>query len=72
MNRAESAVTAPSDARLYTAFCMLGKVPEAFGILTYAANRLRGRRAGIIEYKTATAPAVARSNASRRARAPPD
>jgi GT2 family glycosyltransferase len=41
----------PSDARLYTAFCMLGKLPEAVGILTYAANRLRGRRSGIIEYK---------------------
>jgi GT2 family glycosyltransferase len=49
-----------SDARLYTAFCMLGKVPEAIGVLTYAANRLRGRRAGIIEYKTATTPAVAK------------
>jgi hypothetical protein len=50
----------PSDARLYTAFCMLGKVPEALGVLKYAANRLRGRRASIIEYKGTPATAAAK------------
>lgn len=33
------------------AFLVLGKVPEAQGVLEYHLNRLRRRRAGLIEYK---------------------
>jgi hypothetical protein len=40
-------------AALYAAFCMLGKVPETIGILTYVGNRLRGRYSGLMEYKSA-------------------
>jgi GT2 family glycosyltransferase len=40
-------------AALYAAFCMLGKVPETIGILTYWSNRLRGRYSGLMEYKPA-------------------
>ncbi len=43
-------------AALYAAFCMLGKVPESIGVLTYWSNRLRGRYSGLMEYK---APSVA-------------
>ncbi|WP_226780955.1 glycosyltransferase [Oceaniglobus trochenteri] len=32
-------------------FNVLGKLPEAQGALTFHLNRLRGRRAGIVEYK---------------------
>jgi len=32
-------------------FIVLGKLPEALGVLTYWSNRLRGRRRGLIEYK---------------------
>ena len=32
-------------------FTVLGKLPEALGVLDYWANRLRGRRRGLIEYK---------------------
>ena len=39
------------DAILYSAFCMIGKFPEALGLVQFAANHLRGRRTGIIEYK---------------------
>jgi hypothetical protein len=44
-------------AALYAAFCMLGKVPETIGILTYWSNRLRGRYSGLMEYKPAPANA---------------
>jgi GT2 family glycosyltransferase len=43
-------------AALYAGFCMLGKLPEAIGVLTYWSNRVRGRYSGLMEYK---APAVA-------------
>jgi GT2 family glycosyltransferase len=33
------------------AFTVLGKVPEALGVLGYHLGRMRGRRAGLIEYK---------------------
>lgn len=33
------------------AFLVLGKIPEAQGVLEYHLNRLRRRRAGLIEYK---------------------
>jgi len=42
-------------AALYAAFCMLGKVPETIGVLTYWGNRLRGRYSGLMEYKPAPA-----------------
>jgi GT2 family glycosyltransferase len=32
-------------------FLLLGKVPEALGVLEFHLNRLRNRRAGLIEYK---------------------
>lgn len=32
-------------------FTVLGKLPEALGVLDYRLNRLRGRRRGLIEYK---------------------
>lgn len=41
----------PDDARLYAVFCMLGKFPEAAGVLTYVVNYLRGKHTGLIEYK---------------------
>jgi GT2 family glycosyltransferase len=43
---------APADARLYAAFCVLGKLPQALGQALYWAKRLSGRRGGIIEYKS--------------------
>lgn len=64
-------------AALYAAFCMLGKVPESIGILTYWSNRLRGRYSGLMEYKSplsesraGTAPAA--SGVSGAPRAPRD
>ena len=67
-------------AALYAGFCMLGKLPETVGILTYWSNRLRGRYSGLMEYKAAqaegpsasqpvpvpAAPAVSASNGSPR------
>jgi glycosyltransferase involved in cell wall biosynthesis len=41
------------DARLYTAFCVLGKIPQALGQALYWAKRLSGRQGGLIEYKRA-------------------
>lgn len=32
-------------------FSVIGKLPEAWGVLSYWAGRLRGRRRGLIEYK---------------------
>jgi len=43
-----------SHAALYAGFCMLGKVPETLGVLTYWSNRLRGRYSGLMEYKAAS------------------
>ncbi len=39
------------DAGLYAAFCVLGKLPQAYGQAMYWTKRLRGRRSGLIEYK---------------------
>jgi GT2 family glycosyltransferase len=47
-----AAGNSPQDSALYAAFCVAGKVPEAQGALRYAVTRLRGRRSGLIEYKT--------------------
>jgi GT2 family glycosyltransferase len=41
----------PPHALLYALFCIVGKAAHAAGILLYAANRVRGKRAGLIEYK---------------------
>ena len=41
-----------ADARLYAVFCVLGKVPQALGVLQYAIGRLRGQRSRLIEYKS--------------------
>jgi GT2 family glycosyltransferase len=35
----------------YAAACVVAKFPQALGMLTYHWNRLRGSRAGLIEYK---------------------
>ncbi len=43
-------------AALYAGFCMLGKLPESIGILTYFSNRLRGRYSGLMEYKAPAPP----------------
>jgi hypothetical protein len=32
-------------------FMVLAKLPEALGVLQYWGNRLRRRKAGLIEYK---------------------
>ena len=46
----------PADARLYAAFCVLGKFPMALGQISYWKQRLSGKRAGIIEYKNPPEP----------------
>jgi glycosyltransferase involved in cell wall biosynthesis len=46
----------PADARLYAAFCVLGKVPQGLGQALYWSRRLAGRRGGLIEYKQARGP----------------
>jgi len=38
-------------ARLYAFFCVLGKLPSAYGQLRYWLGRALGRRSAIIEYK---------------------
>jgi len=40
------------NARLYAASCVLAKVPEAVGVLTYLTNRLRKRPSTLLEYKS--------------------
>jgi len=41
-----------TDASLYALFCVLGKVPSAYGQLRYWAKRAMGRRSTLIEYKS--------------------
>ena len=41
----------PTDARLYAAFCVLGKVPQALGQAKYWSKRVSGGQSRIIEYK---------------------
>jgi glycosyltransferase involved in cell wall biosynthesis len=43
----------PRDAALYASYGVLGKVPQALGVLQFHANRLRGKRSALIEYKGA-------------------
>ncbi len=38
-------------AGLYVTFTVLGKIPEALGVMSFAFDRLNGKRRGIIEYK---------------------
>jgi GT2 family glycosyltransferase len=46
-------------ARLYAAFCVVGKIPQALGQGLYWSRRATGRRSGIIEYKgSAPGPTV--------------
>jgi hypothetical protein len=40
-----------ADARAYAAFCVLGKFPQAWGVLRYRTLRLRGLASPLIEYK---------------------
>lgn len=40
-----------NDAILYTSFCLLGKFPNALGLLTFHFDRLIGKKPKIIEYK---------------------
>lgn len=39
------------DASLYATYCVLGKLPQFVGTVQFHANRLRGRRSALIEYK---------------------
>ena len=47
LSRGDSA----ADARSYAGFCVLGKVPESIGRLSYWITKLRGQPATLIEYK---------------------
>jgi GT2 family glycosyltransferase len=42
------------DSRLYAAFCVLGKFPQAWGLVRYRALRMKGRASDLIEYKNPT------------------
>ena len=44
-----------ADAGLYAAATAIGKLAEMRGVARYAANRVRGRRGGLIEYKDTAA-----------------
>lgn len=41
----------PADARLVATFTMLGKFPQLAGVVGFVVDRVRGRRAELIEYK---------------------
>ena len=40
-----------SDSVLYAVFCVIGKLPEALGVLRFHTLRLRNRRGELVEYK---------------------
>lgn len=42
---------AKDQAGLYAGFCVLGKFPQAYGLIRYEALRLGGRASGLIEHK---------------------
>jgi glycosyltransferase involved in cell wall biosynthesis len=42
-----------ADANLYSVYTVLGKIPQAFGVLQFHWNRLLGKRTQLIEYKGA-------------------
>jgi len=46
------------DAALYARFCVIAKFAHLAGGAQYAYNRARGKRSGIIEYKTASTSAA--------------
>ncbi len=46
------------DARAYSMFVLLGKIPQAMGQLKFAWSRLRGTRSALIEYKGASPVAM--------------
>jgi glycosyltransferase involved in cell wall biosynthesis/GT2 family glycosyltransferase len=50
----------PADARLYAAFCVVGKFPQMLGQLRYLWGRLRSRPSRLIEYKGPLDPEGAR------------
>jgi hypothetical protein len=41
----------PRNAALYATYCVIGKLPQALGVLQFHANRIRGRQSQLIEYK---------------------
>ena len=45
-----------ADARLYADHMVMGKIPEAIGMLTFHKSRLLGRWTKLIEYKSAAPP----------------
>jgi GT2 family glycosyltransferase len=49
------------DASLYAGACVVGKVPEALGILRFALHRKLGRSGGLVEYKTLERDATSRT-----------
>jgi GT2 family glycosyltransferase len=50
---------ARAQASLYARYCVLGKFAELAGMIRYWANRARGRRTGLIEYRTAPTASLA-------------
>lgn len=52
-NAAMRRLAVEADARLYAIACLVGKVPEAIGMITYWWARLTSKRRAIIEYKAA-------------------
>lgn len=43
------------DARLYALYCVVSKLPQAIGQFRHLVEKLSGRGARLIEYKTAPA-----------------
>lgn len=41
-----------ADARFYAVACVLAKLPEAVGVVTYLSNRARNRPSTLLEYKS--------------------
>ncbi|HXJ23269.1 MAG TPA: glycosyltransferase family A protein [Polyangia bacterium] len=41
----------PRESAAWSASCVVGKLPESVGVLTYRLNKLRGRATVLIEYK---------------------
>ncbi len=46
------------DARTYSFFVVLGKLPQALGQVKFTWSRLLGKRSALIEYKSAVEPAI--------------
>lgn len=49
--RIETCSDEPRNAALYATYCVIGKLPQAIGILQFYSNRVRGRQSQLIEYK---------------------